>query len=165
MRRGVEGDELRALFAQHAPSVHRRARALLRDESEAWDVVQEVFKKLAESPAAFRREAQPMTFLYRVTTNLCLNLLRARRVRQSELPAGEPAYEPARSDARNLLEALLHRLDERALQIATLHFFDGLTQEEIVPIVGLSRKTVGLELQKIRALAAELAGPNAEGAH
>lgn len=159
MRRGVEGEELRALFARYAPAVHRRARALLRDESEAWDVVQEVFKKLAESPRAFRREAQPMTFLYRATTNHCLNLLRAQRVRQRTLPADDAAYEPARADARDLLEALLARLDDRALEIATLHFFDGLTQEEIVPVVGLSRKTVGRELQKIRALAAELAAP------
>lgn len=159
MRRGVEGEELRALFARHAPAVHRRATALLRDESEAWDVVQEVFKKLAESPSAFRREAQPMTWLYRVTTNLCLNALRSRRVRAAPPPPPEQGYEPASADARDLLVALMERLEDRALQIATLHFFDGLTQEEIVPIVGLSRKTVGLELQKVRALAAALASP------
>ncbi len=158
MARALDAEELRALYVELAPAVHRRALALLADESEAWDVVQEVFSKLVESPAAFRREARPMTFVYRITTNLCLNLLRARRVRARPEAPGEVALQPAQAEARELLLHLLDRLDERALQIATLHFFDGLTQEEIAEVVGLSRKTVGLELQKIRALATSLAG-------
>src|SRR6185437_11222558 len=102
--------------------------------------------------------ARPMTFVYRVATNLCLNHLRAQRVRTRADAPPEPALEPAQADARELLVHLLDRLDERALQIATLHFFDGLTQEEIAEVVGLSRKTIGLELQKIRALAVALGG-------
>ena len=158
MARALDEEELRALYVELAPAVHRRALALLGDESEAWDVVQEVFRKLVESPAAFRREARPMTFAYRVATNLCLNLLRSQRVRARADTPPEPALQPAQADARELLMHLLDRLDERALQIATLHFFDGLTQEEISEAIGLSRKTIGLELQKIRALAAALGG-------
>jgi len=159
MAKPFDAGELRALYVELAPAVHRRARALLGNETEAWDVVQDVFGKLVESPAAFRREAQPMTFLYRAATNHCLNLLRARRVRAlAQLPA-DPAYEPAQPDARELLGALVQRLEPRALRIATLHFFDGLTQDEIGPVVGLSRKTIGRELQKIRALAERLADP------
>lgn len=162
MAKPLSAGELRALYEELAPAVHRRARALLGDESEAWDVVQDVFGKLVESPAAFRREAQPMTWLYRATTNRCLNLLRARKVRTPQAEPGEPAYEPAAPDARNLLFALLHRLSPRAMQIATLHFFDGLTQDEIAPVVGLSRKTVGKELQKVRSLADALANAGGE---
>jgi RNA polymerase sigma-70 factor (ECF subfamily) len=159
MARALDAGELHALYVELAPAAHRRARALLGDESEAWDVVQEVFRKLVEDPAVFRREAEPLTFVYRVTTNLCLNLLRSRKVRRAPPPDDPPALQPAQADARDLLHALLDRLDARALQIATLHFFDGLTQEEIAEVVQLSRKTVGLELQKIRALAAALAEP------
>jgi RNA polymerase sigma-70 factor (ECF subfamily) len=156
----LEPDELRALYVELAPAVHRRALGLLHDESEAWDVVQELFRKLVEEPAAFRREARPFTFAYRVTTNICLNILRARQVRASPPVDIEPAAQPVRADARELILKLLERLDTRELQIATLHFFDGLTQDEIGEVVGLSRKTVGLELQKIRALAESLAaGP------
>ena len=149
--------ELASLYDLYAPAVQRRARALLRDEHEAWDVVHEVFRMLAEAPDAFRREAHPMTFIYRAATNSCLNLLRARGVRaRQEVPNQEMAPGQLAADARDLILKLLHRLDARALQIATLHFFDGMTQEEICAVVGLSRKTVGLELQRVRALAIEL---------
>jgi RNA polymerase sigma-70 factor (ECF subfamily) len=152
------GSELRSLYEAYAPIIHRRASGLLRDETEAWDVVHEVFQKLLESESAFRREARPMTYVYRVTTNLCLNRLRAQRVRVHAPADPEPeAAHLGSSDARDLLRALLDQLDERALQIATLHFFDGLTQEEIGDVVGLSRKTVGKELEAVRQLASQLA--------
>lgn len=102
-----------------------------------------------------------MTYIYRVTTNVCLNLLRSRGLRDvatsEPSPQREPGEEPGDVEARNLLRALSRVLDERALQIATLHFMDSLTQEEIVEVVGLSRKTVGKVLEQVRTQARELA--------
>ena len=60
-------------------------------------------------------------------------------------------------EAGELIRVLVRSLDERALQIAALHFLDELTQEEISQVVGLSRKTVGRELEAIRQQAAILA--------
>ncbi|QSQ25211.1 sigma-70 family RNA polymerase sigma factor [Pyxidicoccus parkwayensis] len=161
MARGLSASELKAIYEIYAPTVHRRARTLLGRDSDAWDAVQEVFCRLMESGAAFRAEARPMTYIYRVTTNVSLNLLRSRALRDVAAgeapPPDEAAAEPGEVEARNLLRALARELDERALQIATLHFMDFLTQEEIVEVVGLSRKTVGKVLEQVRTRARELA--------
>ncbi|MFP2912589.1 sigma-70 family RNA polymerase sigma factor [Pyxidicoccus sp. 3LFB2] len=168
MARGLRASELTALYELYAPTVYRRARTLLGRDSDAWDAVQEVFCRLLESGAAFRAEARPMTYIYRVTTNVSLNLLRSRALR--DVAASEPASSeeaasaPGEVEARNLLRALARELDERALQIATLHFMDSLTQEEIVEVVGLSRKTVGRVLEQVRARARELAHEPQRGA-
>jgi RNA polymerase sigma-70 factor (ECF subfamily) len=165
---GVEAQELRALYERYAPVIHRRAGSLLGRDADAWDIVHEVFEKVLSAGPAFRREAQPMTYIYRVTTNLCLNVLRSQRVRADateQLSSRDEAVVSGdgSADARSVLHALVGELDDRALTIAALHFVDGLTQEEIVDVVNLSRKTVGKELQRVRAAAARLAGVSEEG--
>jgi RNA polymerase sigma-70 factor, ECF subfamily len=151
--------EIRDLYERFAPLVHRRAQSLLGDSAESWDVVHEVFERLLRHAHAFRREAQPMTWVYRATTNAALNLLRRRKVRLRPTPAPpeESEREADAVEARNLLWALVNRLDERALGIAALYFVDGLPQEEIERVVGLSRKTVGRVLRQVRDEATALA--------
>jgi len=159
MASGLERPELRALYERYAPLIHRRAFRLVGREAEAWDVVQEVFRMLLEKADSFRGEAQPMTFIYRITTNVALNALRHRTLREGPGPVtDDPGFEPGDVEARNLLAALGRSLDEQSLQIAALHFVDGLTQDDIGEVVGLSRKTVGKKLDSVRQQARALSG-------
>lgn len=150
--------EVEALYAQFAPVVFRRARQLLGRDADAWDAVQEVFERMLSDGSQFRSEARPMTWVYRITTNVCLNVLRAGKVRElHEPPQPEPSalMQPG-VEARVLLEKLGSKLDERELTIAVLLFVDELTQEEIADTLGLSRKTIGRELDDIRTKARAL---------
>jgi RNA polymerase sigma-70 factor (ECF subfamily) len=155
------------VYARYAPALHRLAVRLLGREADAWDAVQEVFCGLIEQPSGFRGEAQPMTYLYRTMTNHCLNVLRAqsRRDAREREDLAESASDGLQgpAEARALLRQLATQLDDRALQIAALHFVEGLTQEEIGAVVGLSRKWVGQELQKVQALAQQLGEGSASG--
>lgn len=151
--------EVEALYARFAPVVFRRAKLLLGRDADAWDAVQEVFEKMLADGSGFRGEARPMTWVYRVTTNVCLNVLRGRKLRE---PAGSEAPEPATTqdarsvETRQLLDKWMGKLDERELTVATLLFIDELTQEEIADTLGLSRKTIGRELDAIREKARAL---------
>lgn len=69
------------VYRRHGRLVLRRARMLLGDEDEARETLQELFMSLIDNPGRFRGESSIVTFLYRVTTNLCLNRLRDRRNR------------------------------------------------------------------------------------
>lgn len=110
MARGLSASELEEIYELYAPTVHRRARAVLGRDSDAWDAVQEVFCRLLASGGAFRAEARPMTYIYRVTTHVSLNLLRSRALRDVaawELaPDEEEGAAPGEVEARNLLRAL-----------------------------------------------------------
>src|SRR5215475_12227092 len=71
--------ELELLYTRSGAAVERRCRALLGDGEEARDMVQEVFLRAVRHADEFRGEASPTTWLYRITTNLCLNRLRDRK--------------------------------------------------------------------------------------
>jgi RNA polymerase sigma-70 factor (ECF subfamily) len=98
-----------------------------------------------------------------VATNVCLNQLRSRAIREpgSSTVSPEPALEPA-AEAANLVRALIHGLSERQCEIAVLHFLDGLTQQEIAAILGLSRKTIGRDVEEIRSKATALGAPGSK---
>lgn len=155
---GFTRAELDQLYRRHAPSVFRRARRLLGRDSDAWDAVQEVFQKMVTAHQSFRGEARPMTWLYRITTNISLNMLRSRSLRE---PAGltvidEQADGQEALETRDLLQAWLEGLTEREQEVATLLFIDGLTQEEVADVLQLSRKTINREVAELRAKAAAL---------
>jgi RNA polymerase sigma-70 factor (ECF subfamily) len=145
--------EIEELYARYAPVVHRRAFSVVGRDADAWDVVQEVFEKMLRNAAEFRAEARPMTWVYRITTNVALNLLRARGIREPEGgAAAEPSTELATAvEARQMLLKLGETLGERELAVVAMTVLDGMTQEEIADTLGLSRKTINRELDGIRA--------------
>ena len=165
MAKGLGRDELQRLYTQLAPAVHRRARLLLGRDADAWDVVQEVFEKMLSMGDSFRGEAQPMTWAWRITTNLCLNQLRARKLREPKLRlvTDEPVTDQQATEVRQLLQVWLTHLDEREQQIATWLFINELTQEEVAEVLGLSRKTIGREVEQLREKAAALGATRGEG--
>lgn len=158
MAKGLGRDELQRLYTQLAPAIHRRARLLLGRDADAWDVVQEVFEKMLTMGEGFRGEAQPMTWAWRITTNLCLNHLRSRKLREPKLQlvTDEPVTDQRSTEVRQLLNVWLTHLDEREQQIATLLYIDGLTQDEVADVLGLSRKTIGREVEDLRQKATAL---------
>lgn len=156
---GLSREELKRLYERHAPMVFRRARTLLGRDADAWDAVQEVFEKMLSAHESFRGEAQPTTWLYRITTNVALNLLRARKVREPMLTvvsSDEPAVGVEAVETRDLLRKWLDGLEPREQEVATLLFIDGLTQDEVADVLGLSRKTINREVAELRAKAATL---------
>jgi RNA polymerase sigma-70 factor (ECF subfamily) len=124
--------EIDALYRQYGPSVLRRARAILGNEAAAKDALQEVFIRAIRAGDGFRGEASPMTWLYRVTTNLCLNQLRdhARRAEllaENAPPPGEGAAVPGH-DERLTVARVLARLPEELREIAVYYFVDQMNQ-------------------------------------
>jgi RNA polymerase sigma-70 factor (ECF subfamily) len=97
-----------------------------------------------------------LPYLYRAVTNRCLNVLRDERTRarllQREQPT--PAARVRLDDevvGTKLIAQLVDRLDEGHLHVLVCRFVDDMTQDEIAAHLGLSRKTIGKRLDRIRA--------------
>lgn len=154
--------DMDALYRQYAGMVLRRVRRFF-GESEAEEVVHEVFLRAMEKGESFRGDASPSTWLYHMTTNHCLNRLRNQKRRRSALNinADLPWLKPAAvtdSETSVFLEQLWSQLDDEAIMIGTYYFIDGLSHDEIARIVGVSRRTVGNRVEALRAQARGAAG-------
>ena len=153
--------DVEALWNRYGPLVLRRCRQLLRDHDEALDVCQDVFVQILR-----RRDVLdirfPSSLIYRIATNLCLNRIRDRR-RWPDLVEDEQLARIARLDdptaalhARSILGSLFARHRESTRLIATLHFVDGLTLEEVAGEVGMSVSGVRKRLRALRKTLVEL---------
>lgn len=151
--------EVEALFRTYGPLVRRRARSILANDAAADDATQEVFVKVLARLDDFRGESQPSTWLYRITTNLCLNRIRDDRRhrdrleeigvgRQANLSAERPAT--GGPEARLALQVLLHSLPAELAEVAVYYHVDGMEQEEIATLLGVARRTIGYRLERFR---------------
>jgi RNA polymerase sigma-70 factor, ECF subfamily len=71
--------DLREHYEKYGASVYGRCWYLLRDRNKAEDAMQDVFAKALTHYASFRQEASPLTWLIKIATHHCLNILRAEK--------------------------------------------------------------------------------------
>ncbi|MCB9745555.1 MAG: sigma-70 family RNA polymerase sigma factor [Alphaproteobacteria bacterium] len=140
------------LYRRYGDLVLGRCRTLMRNEADAQEACQDVFLRMHRYRSAFRHEASPSTYLFRVTTTTCLNRIRSRKRRREELQ-DEPMVVPVADsvlnnhEVRDLVERLLEGVDPKTQACVIYHFVDGMTYQEIGDLMGLSaaaiRKRVG----------------------
>jgi RNA polymerase sigma-70 factor (ECF subfamily) len=129
---------------------------MLGDEHAARDAAQEIFVKVLQSISLFRAEASPVTWLYRATTNHCLNLLRDGRRRNQALETMAFVAEDEREaglDERLTLHAVLAGVPDTLREIAVYYYLDQMSHDEIAQLIGVSRRTVGNRLVEFHAAA------------
>lgn len=152
---------LQELYEKHAAAVYGRCRYLLRDEAEAKDALQDVFVKALQSLAEFRGAASPTTWILRIATHHCLNVLRARRAawrQQIKALQAERKEQTEPPERRELVRLLLAAAPEEAQEVAVLYFVDELTQQEIATELGRSLPTVRKRLREFLDCARSLLG-------
>jgi RNA polymerase sigma-70 factor (ECF subfamily) len=144
--------ELERLYQQYGALVFRRARRLLGDEQRAKDVCQEVFLRLWRYRPTFV-EVAPVTWLYRVTTNLCLNQVRDERRRNdlgTRLGQGGDSEHPPSPELPAAL--LLRGVPEPLQAIAIYYYVDRMSQDEIAEVLGVAQRTVSNRLKQFRSV-------------
>ena len=154
---------LEFLYDNFGPMVLRRARAMLCDEQAAWDATHEVFLKVLAALPQFRQESSPVPWLYRATTNHCLNLLRERARRgEGEMTDDCGESHHPRHEERLTLLTVLNRVPAELREIAVYYYLDQMSQDEIASLTGLSRRTVGNRLVAFHEAARLAAGSAAK---
>jgi len=130
---------------------------MLADDDDAKDVTQEVFLRAVAVDARDAFDANPMGWLYRVTTNLCLNKLRDAR-RRTEILSRCPLEEAQDRDADTqiLVRRILERVPEELQDVAVYYYVDDLSHDEIAGMLGVSRRTIGNRLAAFHSVASEL---------
>jgi RNA polymerase sigma-70 factor, ECF subfamily len=144
---------LRDLYSQYGGSVFGRCSYLLKDRSKAEDAMQDVFAKALAHLGEFRSEASPLTWLMKIATHHCLNLLRAERApwhqsfRRQEESRGEAHGGPQLFEDREAVRQLLGRCDLETQAAAVHYYVDEMTLEEVAALLGRSVPTIRKRLE------------------
>lgn len=140
------------LYREYGPAVYRRCLRLLRDREAAQDATQEVFVRLVRNMDRLEGRGDALPWIYRVTTNHCLNVLRdSGRHGEGDLsPEIEATDRPATEALpdRRLAQELLGRFDASTQAVVVGVFVDGMEREEVAEALGISKRTVSRKLER-----------------
>jgi RNA polymerase sigma-70 factor (ECF subfamily) len=132
----------------------------LRDSDAAQDVVQEVFLRVHTSGGSAPGQLPSVGWLYRVTTNLCLNRMRDASRRNVIMAAYAPTADATvKGEVRVSVATVFGRVPEDLYDTAVYFFVDELSYEQIAQLTGVSRRTVGNRLSAFRQLMNRMVKP------
>jgi RNA polymerase sigma-70 factor (ECF subfamily) len=160
----------RVIMQRHNRRLYRIARAVLRNDSEAEDVVQEAYVRAFTNLAEFRGEASLSTWLSRIALNEALGRIRRNRPTaeltslekspaQAEItpfPLASPQLDPERTMAQRqiqlLLEQEIDKLPDDFRIVLVARVLEEMSIEETAALFGLRTETVKTRLYRARKL-------------
>ena len=151
----VDVDLLEQLYRRYHRAVLRRATALMGERDAGRDVMQEVFVRALGSQVEFAELSSPLAWLYRITTNMCLNRLRDDSRHRAILGRFVSGEEPSRAptaDHALTLSALLFDVPPELQEIAVRYFVDEMSQQEISDVLEIPRRTISYRLGRFLAV-------------
>jgi RNA polymerase sigma-70 factor (ECF subfamily) len=151
-------DAFRQLFERHKDRVYSVALYFFGgDEATAGDVTQQVFLKLFTRINQFQGESEFTTWLYRLTTNACVDEQRKRR-RFLQFGEGVEVKEPrvtftnedrlVSAEVAESVKRAVAALKPKLRVVMLLKYFEEMSYEEIAAILGLSKGTVASRLNR-----------------
>lgn len=159
-----ESDAFRAIMKAHNQRLYRIARGVVRNDSEAEDIVQEAYVRAFANLGAFRGDSSLATWLSRIVINEALGRLRKRRRTvampepQAEIiqfplnPSDDPERTMAQRQILKLVEQATDSLPDVYRRVFVARVIEGLSIEETADLLGVRPETVKTRLHRARAL-------------
>jgi RNA polymerase sigma-70 factor (ECF subfamily) len=149
------------LYEKFAPAIYAHCRRFLNSPAAARDATQEAFIRVIARGVVLPKEEEALRYLYRVSTNVCLNLLREHNVHTRAVPTlAANAQHVASAESgladREFVNAVLDRCGDGGAKVAIMHYLDGMSQVEIAEVLGITRRTVFNRLRKLSRIAGDL---------
>ena len=134
---------------QYMDAVFRVAFGYVKSQADADDVVQAVFLRLWKRRPDFESDDHAKHWLLRVAINESKRLL-CRPWRKTEpLDACGDVPSFPTSEHREMLDAIMH-LKPKYRTALYLHYYEGLSTEEIAAVLGIPQNTVLTQLRRAR---------------
>ena len=150
--------------------------SFMRDSGIAEDLAQETFLRVYRNAGRYKPIAKFSTWLYRIATNLCINELKKRRLRQTlplDAPAGldpdgtriveklagdaeQPLSAVERREAHELARNALGYLPEEQRVTLVMVEYHGLSYREIAEILNVTVSAIKMRVKRARETLREM---------
>lgn len=149
------------LMRRHNPRIYRAARAILHDDSEAEDVMQDAYVRAFEHLREFEGRAQFSTWLTRIAVNEALARVRRNKrlapldshiedPSMSTEPATSPEQQTSDVEMRRVLETAVTNLPDEFRSVFVLRAIEGMSGAETAECLGIGEDTVKTRLHRAR---------------
>jgi RNA polymerase sigma-70 factor (ECF subfamily) len=164
---------LREIMQTNNRRLYRLARGILRNDSEAEDVVQETYVRAFTHLDGFRGESGLSTWLSRIAINEALGRVRSRKPQVEldavpeagleaqiiQFPVSSAAGDPERSMAQREIQRVVERAIDELPEVFRIVFvarvMEGMNIEETAELLAIKPETVKTRLHRARAMLRE----------
>lgn len=157
------------IVSRESGRVYNLALKLLQNKEDAEDVLQETFLIFINKVQSFRGESSLSTWLFRVTTNVALNKMRAKELIDKDISIHDPDFESLKGyEIRNWPIHPEDEMDEKAFQdclkvamnalsedyriVFVLRDLEGMSTKETARLLNISESNVKIRLMRARLL-------------
>lgn len=155
--RAGDGAAFAELYARHASRVYSIAYRMV-GPNDAEDLVQDIFLQAHRKLGSFRGESALGTWLFRLATNACVDVLRSRQSRMMDRMASldepdspEPPAAPPISAVQAIdLERAIQTLPAACRAAFVLHDVEGFGHHEVGAALGIAEGTSKSQVHKAR---------------
>jgi RNA polymerase sigma-70 factor, ECF subfamily len=158
-----KGDKaaFRSLVERHQRRAFAIAMGLVRDENDARELVQEAFLRVYRGLGAFQGGSSFFTWLYRIVTNLAIDLMRKPGRKDAELQenhsnaeeesdfplvsridGADPLDVMRRQEIASRIQAALDALPPYHRGVILMREVEGMSYEEMAQAMGVSKGTI-----------------------
>jgi RNA polymerase sigma-70 factor (ECF subfamily) len=147
--------QFRELYDREYLQVYRAIRAVVLDSAAAEDLTQESFVRAFRARTRYKPTAPPGAWLRRIGVNLAISHLRRQKLARflpARLYTTPDRREYDQAEARDVVTKALATLSPKLRAAVVLHYYEGLTREEIAATLGIPAGTVASRIAKAVAI-------------
>lgn len=154
------------LVLRYQNQVYNLALRMVNNETDAQDLAQEAFIRAWRALNSFQYSSQFSTWLYRLTSNICIDFLRGQKrhqitsltvllddeSQQWDMPDEQPLPEAQAitKDEQRILAQAMAALEPEYRQVLTLRILNDCSYQQIAKILGIREGTVKSRLSRAR---------------
>lgn len=145
------------LFRQWYLSLYALCYAKLSCATDAEDAVQETFLRLWRQHLGPGELKDVGAWLRSVASNVCIDIIRRRKVRRyapldADSHVSNGSSEVDEKDQRDFIHSIINTLPESTREVVLLHYYTGLSYDQMATWLSVSRSTVKARLRSARQL-------------
>lgn len=134
------------LYQQYSPAMYNICLRMLRNETDAEDLLQNAFVDVFSKLHYFRFESSIGAWIKRIVINNCINFIKKKRLQivdigEYDLPAETPTPATELTLSVNAIQAAMRDLPDGYRVVLNLYLFEGYDHQEIGEILGITAST------------------------
>lgn len=147
------------LIEQHKTQMYKTAKAILRNEEDVCDAIQEALISSYKNITSLKNEKYLKTWLMRITINKCYDIIEKNSSNNNKIEKAM-CYVPQR-ETSNIVDKIdlniaLNSIDNDLKMVTVLYYYDDISVKDISDILGIPTGTVKSKLSRAREKLYEL---------